>query len=178
MPSMNGGTICATGTGSPPAKSRGKSAPNRCWLIFTRRPPGDLYAAIEREMQRIGWDAMVRQGTALFIRKLDDQRYAVFYRTPTRHYQIIIANIVHLALGHTVKQADHLHTKTTDRVLSGYELQEDFFRCVEETARVGGGGRARDCRRPHYRTAFAQGPTAVATRRHLSIAQPAGGNHR
>jgi len=94
---------------------------------------GRLYASMEREMGRIGWASMVRQGTALFIRKLDDQRYAVFYRAPTRHFHIIIANVVHLALGHTVKQADYLHTKTTDQVLSGYALQDDFFRCVEET---------------------------------------------
>jgi len=111
------------------------------WQIFTEPlladfytpTAGRLYASIEREMQRIDWESMVRPGSALFIRQLNDDGYAIFYRTPGRQVRIMLAKIVHLALGHTVKQANYLPTKAPDQVLSGYNLQADFFRCVEET---------------------------------------------
>ena len=98
---------------------------------------GRVYASLDREMARMGWSSMLRQGTALFLRKLSDGRFAIFYQEPSHHICVIIANIVHLALGHTVRRPDYLHSLTTElktvQVLSGYELQEDFFRTVEET---------------------------------------------
>jgi hypothetical protein len=94
---------------------------------------GRVYASIEREGLRIGWGAMVRQGSGLFLRKLSDGRLAVFYEDPTKDIRIVIANIVHLALGHTIRRSDYLLTTPTKQVSSGYELDEDFFRTVEKT---------------------------------------------
>ncbi len=110
---------------------------------------GRVYASIDREMARMGWASMLRQGTALFLRKLDDGRLAIFYQEPTNHICVIIANFVHLALGHTLRRPDYLRAlttnmptdmpiemaikMTTNQVLSGYELEEDFFNTVAET---------------------------------------------
>lgn len=92
-----------------------------------------VYTSIEREGDRIGWTAMVRLGSALFLRRLVDGRFAVFYEGPTKAINVVVANIVHIALGHKIRRPDYLLNAPADRALSGYELSEDFFSTIEKT---------------------------------------------
>ena len=59
--------------------------------------------------------------------------FAVFYQEPAREICVIVANFVHLALGHTVKRADYLIKTPTKRVVSGYDLDEEFWESIEQT---------------------------------------------
>jgi len=119
------------------------AAAKTIWQIFTEPlladfytpTAGRLYASMAREGQRIGWASMVRQGTALFLRKLNDGRFAVFYQEPTKKVRIVVASFVHLALGHAIRRSAYSVASPAARVLSGYELDEAFFRTVAETAR-------------------------------------------
>jgi len=119
-----------------------RAAAKTIWQIFAEPlladfytpTAGRLYASMAREGQRIGWASMVRPGTALFLRKLNDGRFAIFYQEPTKKVGIVVASFVHLALGHAIRRSAYPVASPSARVLSGYELDEDFFRTVEETA--------------------------------------------
>ncbi|HRQ38386.1 MAG TPA: hypothetical protein PLD25_10770 [Chloroflexota bacterium] len=86
------------------------------WQIFSETALADnyaprarmVYAALEREMKRIGWQHMFHQGEICAIRQTDDGRYVVVVvpvgegngRVP----QCFIAPYLHLALGHLAIQ--------------------------------------------------------------------------
>ncbi len=82
------------------------------WQIFTEpmfTPPftpkaGDVYASIDREAKRIGWDNIWRYGRVRAIRKSDDGRYVVAYSQSTpqnpKVHKLIIAPYLHIAVGY------------------------------------------------------------------------------
>ena len=69
---------------------------------FTPRA-GAVFASIDREARRIGWDKIWRFGRVCAIRKTDDGRYVVAYSQTTPRKQrprLIVAPYLHLALGY------------------------------------------------------------------------------
>lgn len=78
------------------------------WQIFSEPIFSDfytpqakrIYEGIEKEMKRISWNTMIYKGIVLNIQKTDNGRFAIDYKNGTTQKRII-ANIVHLALGHT-----------------------------------------------------------------------------
>lgn len=65
---------------------------------------GNVFRAVEREAERIGWERMYRYGRVVAIRKTDDGRYAIAYSTRSARdegvHAIILANYVHMAMGY------------------------------------------------------------------------------
>jgi pSer/pThr/pTyr-binding forkhead associated (FHA) protein len=81
------------------------------WQIFTEPvlcepftpTAAALFAAIDRETRRIGWEKIWQFGQAQAIRKTDDGRYVVAYLQTPLHPQrcrLIIAPYLHLSLGY------------------------------------------------------------------------------
>ncbi|GAB4580136.1 MAG: hypothetical protein Fur0022_28750 [Anaerolineales bacterium] len=69
---------------------------------------GDVFAALEQEMSRIGWTRVWRFGRVRAIRKTDDERYVVAYSQSSpgqgRVHKLILASYVHLAVGYPTIQ--------------------------------------------------------------------------
>ena len=65
---------------------------------------GDVFASLDREAARIGWERMGRMGRVRGIRKTDDGRYVVaFTQTnvpPEQRHQLIIACYIHVCVGY------------------------------------------------------------------------------
>jgi len=61
----------------------------------------DVFDAIDREAERIGWYDMARLGRVRQIRKTDDGRYAVWYESQNQEAHIMLANYIHLAIGYS-----------------------------------------------------------------------------
>ncbi|HNB53139.1 MAG TPA: FHA domain-containing protein, partial [Anaerolineales bacterium] len=69
---------------------------------------GDVFAAVEQETARIGWERMWRFGRVRAIRKTDDDRYVIAYSQTRqgegRVHRLILASFVHLAVGYPAIQ--------------------------------------------------------------------------
>jgi pSer/pThr/pTyr-binding forkhead associated (FHA) protein len=97
----------------------------------------DVYDAIDREAQRIGWDQIWRQGRVRAIRKTDDGRYAVAYShinpDQVSQQRIIVCRYLHLAVGYPgVRFLPDLQTyrqQTGDfeRVVNAYEDHDHIY---------------------------------------------------
>jgi pSer/pThr/pTyr-binding forkhead associated (FHA) protein len=75
---------------------------------------GDVFASLDREAARIGWERMERMGRARAIRKTDDGRYAVACTQSAvpgeqrsqsavpgeQRHQLIIARYIHICVGY------------------------------------------------------------------------------
>ncbi|MGB7443641.1 MAG: FHA domain-containing protein [Coleofasciculaceae cyanobacterium] len=81
------------------------------WQVFaeptfaqTYTPRADnVFASIDRETKRIGWDRIFRYGSVRSIRKTADGRYAIAYSLTTgnrREHAFLVARYVHLATGY------------------------------------------------------------------------------
>jgi pSer/pThr/pTyr-binding forkhead associated (FHA) protein len=96
---------------------------------------GDVFAAVDREANRIDWQSMWRRGTVKAIRKTNDDRYVVTYlagnqkNIPTLH----IAGHIHLAVGYPAVrilpdlQAYRNKTKDYKSVVNAYENHEHIY---------------------------------------------------
>ncbi len=107
---------------------------------------GDVLASVSREAQRIGWQGMVRCGRAIALRKLDDGRYALHFRTPLQPGQgeettrdwICIARHVHIATGYpairvlTVLQDYRRRHSDDPSVVNAYEPHDELYRMLEK----------------------------------------------
>lgn len=118
----------------------------RClWQIFgeptlaTNYTPraGDVYAAVAREAERIGWGQMWRYGRIRALRQTDDGRYVVAYSQSSpqvgmRHC-LIVARYVHIAVGYPgVRflpdlQAYRAETLDFRHVVNAYEDHEHVY---------------------------------------------------
>ncbi len=97
----------------------------------------DVYRAIDREAQRIGWEHIWRYGRAKAIRKTDDGRYVVAYTqanpNPEQRNQFVVAFFVHVAVGYPGVQflADlqQYRERTNDfkLVVNAYEDHEHIY---------------------------------------------------
>ena len=64
---------------------------------------GNMFASVDREAKRIGWENIWRFGRVRSIRKTDDGRYIVAYSQSTdegRVHRVMIAQYLHLAVGY------------------------------------------------------------------------------
>ena len=116
------------------------------WQIFTEPvlaepftpKAGQVYASIEREARRIGWEKMWRFGRVRTLRKTTDGRYAVLYAPSLalrqQTHKIIIAPYVHLALGYPgfrfLPDLQAYREKTEDfrHVVNAYEDHHHLYR--------------------------------------------------
>jgi pSer/pThr/pTyr-binding forkhead associated (FHA) protein len=115
-------------------------------LTHTYAPRANRVAAgMEREMKRIGWQRMVRQGEVHALRPTDDGRYVVLY-TPmagddSQRPQLVIAPYLHLALGYpgitlTAEAQAYRHSyQDWQRVVQAYEDHEQVY---EQLGQQGG----------------------------------------
>jgi pSer/pThr/pTyr-binding forkhead associated (FHA) protein len=98
---------------------------------------GDVYAAIEREADRVGWSRMWRNGWVHAIRKTDDGRYVAAYSQTKpgkgSRDRLIIAQYVHVAVGHprvrVLPDVQQYRARTGDRrnVVNAYEPHEHIY---------------------------------------------------
>lgn len=96
-----------------------------------------VYATLEREMKRIGWQQMFSQGEVCGLRQTDDGRYVVLYIPPayqgSRLPQLVIAPYLHLALGYPgiglTPQAQRYRDtyQEFNRVVQAYEDHEPAY---------------------------------------------------
>lgn len=99
---------------------------------------GNVFAAVEREAERIGWDDMLIRGRVRAIRKTDDGRYAVVYsKSNAGGHAIMLANYIHLAVGYpAIRLLDDLYTyrdtyDETKLVVNAYEEHEHVYKHLE-----------------------------------------------
>ena len=108
-------------------------------LTETYTPPAHaVYAGLDREAARIGWDAMWQHGRVQAIRKTSDGKYLVAV-TETRQpemehvHKFVLARHVHLAVGYpAVRFLDDLkqyreQTGDFQRVVNAYEAHEHVY---------------------------------------------------
>jgi pSer/pThr/pTyr-binding forkhead associated (FHA) protein len=98
---------------------------------------GDVFASLDREAARIGWERMARRGRARAIRKTDDGRYVVaFTRTdlpPEQRHQLMIARYVHICVGYPGIQLlpdlqDYRERmQDFEKVVNAYEQHEHVY---------------------------------------------------
>ncbi len=128
------------------------SALKHLWQVFaepaladTYTPrSGDVFASVDREAARIGWDRMLRYGRFRALRKTDDGRYAIAYsRTlgDRQDYRFYLARYVHMAPGYpAIKflpdlQAYRETYRDFKSVVNAYEAHEHVY---EQLIRQGG----------------------------------------
>ncbi len=98
---------------------------------------GDVFAGLDREAARIGWQRMSRMGRARVIRKTDDGRYVIaFTQTnvpPEWRHQFIIARYVHICVGYPgiqlLPDLQDYRERTQDfhSVVNAYEYHEHIY---------------------------------------------------
>ena len=101
---------------------------------------GRVFASLDREADRIGWQQMLRFGRIRGIRKTDDGRYAIAYSIPSesqRQHGYILAPYVHLATGYPgVRflpdlQEYRARTKDFRSVVNAYEDHQHIYQHLE-----------------------------------------------
>ncbi len=101
----------------------------------------NVFASLDREAKRIGWEQMFRYASVRSIRKTTDGRYAIAYsRTSTgqRSHAFLVAHYVHLATGYpAVKflpdlQAYREKTHDFKSVLNAYEPHNHVYDHLEK----------------------------------------------
>ena len=98
---------------------------------------GDVFASLEREATRIGWERMRRMGLARAIRKTDDGRYVVACTRidvpPEQRHQFIIARYIHICVGYPgiqlLPDLQEYRARTQDfqSVVNAYEFHEHVY---------------------------------------------------
>lgn len=101
---------------------------------------GNVFASIDREATRIGWNQMFRYGRVRAIRKTEDGRYAIAYSRSTadrRDHAFVIARYIHLATGYPAIQflpdLQAYREKTGDfkGVVNAYEPHDHVYETLE-----------------------------------------------
>lgn len=120
------------------------------WQLLSEPALADTYAprartvfqSLEREMQRIGWAKMVRQGEICAVRQTDNGRYLIAYlpqNSPTPHFHL--TTYLHLALGYpgvnltSATQAFRRQSGHLDALVQAYEPHEHIY---QQLAQRGG----------------------------------------
>jgi len=102
---------------------------------------GNVFASIDREAARIGWEQIYQYGRIRAIRKTDDDRYVIAYSRASTHrrdYGFIVAQYVHLATGYPGIQVlqDLQNYRETTRdfktVVNAYEEHEHIYQHLEQ----------------------------------------------
>jgi pSer/pThr/pTyr-binding forkhead associated (FHA) protein len=116
------------------------------WQVFSEPVFADTYtpqaqnvfASMDREAKRIGWDEMLRYGRVRGIRKTDDGRYAIAYSVPTPNssseHRYLLAKYIQLATGYPairfLPDLQEYRAKTGDfkSVVNAYEEHEHVYK--------------------------------------------------
>ncbi|MBE9227288.1 FHA domain-containing protein [Phormidium sp. LEGE 05292] len=103
---------------------------------------GNVFASIDREAQRIGWEQIFRNGSVRAIRKTTDGRYAIAYSrrrssTAPPDRAFLITQFVHLATGYPAiqflpdLQAYRQQTNDFKSVVNAYEDHHHVYEYLE-----------------------------------------------
>ncbi len=94
-----------------------------------------VYMSLEREMARIGWQQMLRQGRICALRQTDDGRYvAAYFPQNSQSLHFVVAPYVHLSLGYagihlTPELQTYRHAYHDFRLaVQAYEQHEHIYR--------------------------------------------------
>ncbi|MDT9340353.1 FHA domain-containing protein [Trichodesmium erythraeum 21-75] len=104
----------------------------------------NVFASIDREAKRIGWDQIFRFGRVRAIRKTDDGRYAIAYSfssSKSRDYGFLIVSFVHLATGYPkLKFLEDLqmYRRQTEDFRAVVNAYEDHAHVYEHLEKNGG----------------------------------------
>ncbi len=116
------------------------------WQVFSEPVFADTYtpqaqnvfASMDREAKRIGWDEMLHYGRVRGIRKTDDGRYAIAYSVPTPNssseHRYLLAKYIQLATGYPairfLPDLQEYRAKTGDfkSVVNAYEEHEHVYK--------------------------------------------------
>lgn len=102
---------------------------------------GNVFASIDREADRIGWEQIYQYGRIRAIRQTDDGRYVIAYSRASashREYGFIVARYVHLATGYpgiqVLQDLQDYREKTRDfkTVVNAYEEHEHIYKHLEQ----------------------------------------------
>jgi pSer/pThr/pTyr-binding forkhead associated (FHA) protein len=105
---------------------------------------GDVFRAIEKEMERIGWRGMLRMGRVRAVRKAASGRLLMIASDSDetrRHHFVVSARFLHMAIGYPAIQLlpdlAEYREKTGDRtrVVNAYEPHDHIY---EQLRRQGG----------------------------------------
>ncbi|MFB2971456.1 FHA domain-containing protein [Aerosakkonema sp. BLCC-F183] len=121
------------------------------WQVFTEPTfaqtytprSGNVFDAIDREAQRIGWEQIFRYGSVRAIRKTSDGRYAIAYSrrrssSAAPDYRLLIAQYVQLATGYPAIQflpdlkAYREKTGDFEAVVNAYEPHDRVYQHLEQ----------------------------------------------
>lgn len=100
----------------------------------------NVFASLDREAARIGWQEMFRYGRVRAIRKTVDGRYAIAYSRSTanrRDHAFVLARYVHIATGYPAiqflpdLQAYREKTKDFKLVVNAYENHDHVYEALE-----------------------------------------------
>jgi len=101
----------------------------------------DVFASLDREARRIGWDKMLVYGRVRSIRKTEDGRYVVAYSVPRqeqREHRFLLAEYVHIATGYPavrfLPDLQDYRAKTGDfkSVVNAYENHEHVYQSLAQ----------------------------------------------
>jgi pSer/pThr/pTyr-binding forkhead associated (FHA) protein len=101
----------------------------------------NVFASLDREAQRIGWEEMFCYGRVRGIRKTNDGRYAIAYSRSTsqqREHAFLVARYVQLATGYPAiqflpdLQAYREQTKDFKSVVNAYENHDHVYQHLEQ----------------------------------------------
>jgi pSer/pThr/pTyr-binding forkhead associated (FHA) protein len=102
---------------------------------------GNVFASIDREAKRIGWDKIYHYGRVLSLRKTEDGRYVIAYSCGDRNKReraFLIARYVHLAIGYPslkfLPDLQEYREKTQDfhGVVNAYENHERIYQQLQQ----------------------------------------------
>jgi len=99
---------------------------------------GNVFASIDREAKRIGWDKIYRYGRVRAIRKTNDGRYAIAYSLGKGKHAFWLARYLHLAVGYAAiqflpdLQAYREATGDFRAVVNAYEEHDHVYAQLEQ----------------------------------------------
>lgn len=107
---------------------------------------GDVFDSLDREAERIHWEAMFRQGQVRRLRKTDDGRYCIAYQprgseggADQPKLALIVADVVHLSTGYPATRfVDDFqsfvasHPDKRSLVANAYEPHDHIYNAIEE----------------------------------------------
>lgn len=115
------------------------------WQVFTEPTfaetytprAGNVFASIDREATRIGWEKMYQYGRVQAIRKTNDGRYGIAYSRGRGDHAFLVARYVHLATGYPVVKflpdLQEYRERTNDfkSVVNAYEAHDHVYKQLE-----------------------------------------------
>lgn len=98
---------------------------------------GNVFASIDREAARIGWEQMYQYGRVQAIRKTNDGRYAIAYSRGRGDHAFLVTRYLHLATGYPVVkflpdlQEYRERTNNFKSVVNAYEAHDHVYKQLE-----------------------------------------------